>query len=1069
MALGQRITSTPPPPILRGSSLSRLLPARALLALLFLAAALLCLSTDSIQAQEDTARPTITAGPVITSSPQSGDTYGRGESVAVAVTFSEAVTVTGEPRVRLAVGERVRWARYSSGDGATLTFAYTVRTNDRDEDGLSLKKNAVKLNGGSVADADGNAAKLKHPALADQSGHKVAGSPAEQSAEPEPPTVSAGPAIASSPASGDTYGKGEAIVISLTFSEAVTVTGEPRVRLAVGDRDRWARYSSGDGATTLTFAYTVRINDRDEDGVSLKKNALKLNAGSIADADGNAAKLKHSALGNQAGHKVDGSRKSAPAAQQQQQQPPANSAPQFASENATLSVNEDAAVGTNVGAAITATDADGDLLIYALTGSNAFAIDPSGQITVKSALDYETAASYLLTVSVSDGKNASGAIDPAVDDTIAVAVSVGNVDEAGAIILESATDPPDAESSLTASLSDPDGGLSGTAWSWQRSADGTAWETVADATAATYALTNADAGYYLRATAGYTDAHGAGKTAVSAAAGPVAGIVTRQEPEAQAQTTLPSAPRLGTATATGKSGEVKLTWTDTTVGTSTATITGWQYKYNSPSDNLVEHRDVPWKDMRNVASTTTTYTVTGLVDFKVYHFWIRAAAATTATTTYSHQRQFQEYVVPLPPNAVTPGQQTVAYDWPYKPAGLEEGDKFRLLFVTDDTTAATQTGIAYYNTFVQRAAARNADLVNSADSSISGNFRALVSVGAEGGAAFVHARDNTRSTAPSMPIYWLGGEKIADGYDDGFYYSGDFDPWESYAGRTETGKSYAGEVWTGTQDAIGYAGFGGTTAGHPDGATHYGSLTDDFGDYYPIRYVTGGSSEKRPLYAMSPALVVGAKAPVAPATPNLRYAEGLVGLHGTVRFVWSRIKDPTITHWQVFYRKLGETGGTWRDIPGSHAKTTSHFATGLENDSEYIFWVRAVYSGGAGPKSNWRRATPKWPPDTKLVHGVRVTKLKVTPGDDSIKLSWTKRGRNYCGYVIKWTEFHRFGYPLLDTQQSHEFGAFSGDNPRYTITGLKPGTSYLVEVYVSSGYTNIPAGLAWERKVTTNN
>ena len=51
----------------------------------------------------------------------------------MAVTFSEAVTVTGEPRVRLDVGERKRWARYASGsDGATLTFSYTVKKADAD-------------------------------------------------------------------------------------------------------------------------------------------------------------------------------------------------------------------------------------------------------------------------------------------------------------------------------------------------------------------------------------------------------------------------------------------------------------------------------------------------------------------------------------------------------------------------------------------------------------------------------------------------------------------------------------------------------------------------------------------------------------------------------------------------------------------------------------------------------------------------------------------------------------------------------------------------------------------------
>ena len=275
-----------------------LLPALALLAL---AAALLWLTPAEPAQAQDGSAATITTGPVITSSPASGDTYGKGETITVTLTFSKSVTVTGEPRVRLAMGERKRWARYSGGSGgATLTFAYKVKGNDRDDDGISISKNAVKTNGGSMEDADGNAARLKHPALDAQSGHKVNGSPPE-------PAITAGPFITSSPASGDTYRAGETITVTVTFSEAVTVNGEPRVRMDVGERKRWARYSGGSGGATLTFAYTVKKVDADGDGVSIPKNAVQLNGGSIADADGNAAVLSHSALAAQSGHKVEGS------------------------------------------------------------------------------------------------------------------------------------------------------------------------------------------------------------------------------------------------------------------------------------------------------------------------------------------------------------------------------------------------------------------------------------------------------------------------------------------------------------------------------------------------------------------------------------------------------------------------------------------------------------------------------------------------------------------------------------------------------------------------------------------
>ena len=356
--------------------------------------------------------------------------------------------------------------------------------------------------------------------------------------EPEsgPPTITAGPVITGSPESGDAYGRDEAIVVSVTFSEAVTVTGQPRVRLEVGERHRWARYSGADGAT-LTFAYKVKKVDADQDGVSIPKNAVKTDGGSITDADGNAAHLKHPALADQPGHKVDGSRK-APAGGQQQQQPPANTPPQFDDgDSTTRSVDENAAVGANVGDPMTATDADGDTLTYALTGSDAFAIDNAGQITVQAALDHETQSSHSLTVTVSDGRNAAAEADPTVDASIAVTVNVGNVDEAGVVSLLSATDPPEVGGQLRAVLLDPDIVKGDVAWTWARSADGgTPWQAIDGATGASYTATEDDAGHYLRATAGYADGHGTGKTAQGALSEPVAAVITPHEPGPHRQT-----------------------------------------------------------------------------------------------------------------------------------------------------------------------------------------------------------------------------------------------------------------------------------------------------------------------------------------------------------------------------------------------------------------------------------------------------------------------------------------------------------------------------------------------------
>ena len=103
---------------------------------------------------------------------------------------------------------------------------------------------------------------------------------------------------------------------------------------------------------------------------------------------------------------------------------PANNAPVFADDSATLTIAEDAGSGVNIGSAITATDADNDTLTYSLDGTDAasFEIDStSGQLRTSAALDYESKSSYLVTVIASDGT---------LTDSIIVTINVTNVNEA---------------------------------------------------------------------------------------------------------------------------------------------------------------------------------------------------------------------------------------------------------------------------------------------------------------------------------------------------------------------------------------------------------------------------------------------------------------------------------------------------------------------------------------------------------------------------------------------------------------------------------------------------------------
>ena len=115
---------------------------------------------------------------------------------------------------------------------------------------------------------------------------------------------------------------------------------------------------------------------------------------------------------------------------------PANNAPEFTEgTSATRSVAENTASGTNIGSAVSATDADtGDTLTYSLSGTDASSfsiVSTSGQLQTSASLDYETKTSYSVTVSVSDGNGGS--------DSITVTINVTDVNETGPTISSSIT------------------------------------------------------------------------------------------------------------------------------------------------------------------------------------------------------------------------------------------------------------------------------------------------------------------------------------------------------------------------------------------------------------------------------------------------------------------------------------------------------------------------------------------------------------------------------------------------------------------------------------------------------
>jgi len=223
--------------------------------------------------------PTVTN---VTSSTANG-TYSATDSVSISITFSEIVNVVGTPTLVLETGATDRTVNYSSGTGTTtLVFTYTVQPGDTSAD-LDYVGTGSLAAGTSIRNAAGTDATLTLPSPG------AANSLSANKAiviDNTGPTVTS---VSSSTANG-TYTTGGTVNITVTFSEAVTVTGTPTIALETGATDRTVNYSSGTGTTTLVFAYTVQAGDASGDLDYLSTTALSAGT-SIRSAIGNDATL----------------------------------------------------------------------------------------------------------------------------------------------------------------------------------------------------------------------------------------------------------------------------------------------------------------------------------------------------------------------------------------------------------------------------------------------------------------------------------------------------------------------------------------------------------------------------------------------------------------------------------------------------------------------------------------------------------------------------------------------------------------------------------------------------------
>ncbi len=229
-----------------------------------------------------------------------------------------------------------------------------------------------------------------------------------------------------------------------------------------------------------------------------------------------------------------------------------NTAPEI-----TRTADDDAImVGENVAAVHTyvATDADAadTDITWSLGGTDSsfFTIGAtSGVLTFNASPNFEDAADddggndYEITISATDDGT------PPMEDTLAITVTVTNVDEPGAI--GDITDTAQVGVELTAgTVTDPDGTVTGITYQWQSVESGTTTDIGTDMT---YTPGVDDVGRTIQVVATYTDGHAGGKEVTSAA---TAAVIAADD--TTATPTLPETPALVLGAVTDTS--IEITW-----------------------------------------------------------------------------------------------------------------------------------------------------------------------------------------------------------------------------------------------------------------------------------------------------------------------------------------------------------------------------------------------------------------------------------------------------------------------------------------------------------------------------